>query len=79
MYGSAVLGLLPCLPSELALPLTVPRSSRVAGSPDGGWQYIKSLAAKAHEPVQRNAPVAALEPSLGLILLRTVVELTSSV
>ena len=65
-----VLGLLARLPSGLALPLTVPHSSRVAGSPDGGWQYIKSLAAKAHEPVQRNAPVAALEPSAGLILLR---------
>ncbi len=54
MFGSASPpGLLPCLPSELALPLTVPHSSRVAGSPDGGRQHPKSLAAKAHEPVQK--------------------------
>ena len=53
MYGSAVLGLLPCLPSELALPLTVPHSSRVTGSPDGGWlrpNFDLAVAAKPTSP-----------------------------
>ena len=73
-----VLGLLARLPSGLALPLTVPRSSRVVGSPDGGC-CVQICGCQGHEPIRRNAPAAALEPSAGLILLRKVSSVTSSV
>ena len=44
---------------------------RAAGAAAGGQHpNLQISGCQGHEPVQRNAPLVALEPSVGLVLLR---------